>query len=181
MISSVSRTRPGDRRNRPHHRPQQHPQVRQHGDQAHHSQQPRESQQGHVLAHTGDERQPDHREVEDVPAVAEEVLRAAAVSGNPDRQLDHEDAEEGVLERGQQRVHARAPVVRAHSKRDRVRDDHNRDEVLKPRRVGNARTRPAARAWGGPAAMWRGRGPWGAGDITRIGSGIGRVLCLGTL
>ena len=49
----------------------------------------------------GNERQADDDEVEDVPAVLEEVLRPRAERGDADDQLDDEDPQEDVVERGE--------------------------------------------------------------------------------
>jgi hypothetical protein len=65
-------------------------------------------------------------------------LRATAEGRDPDRELDHEDAEEDAVEGGQDIVGRAAEVVGAQPERDRVGDDHAEDEPLKPRRVGDS-------------------------------------------
>ena len=91
----------------PSHAADQHAQLGQDADQAHDPQQADQAQQGRVLAQAGQEGGADDDEVEDVPALLEEVLGPAAVGGDPDRELDHEDAQAGVVEHGQQRRRSR--------------------------------------------------------------------------
>ena len=72
--------------------------VRQHAEDAHDPKQPHQAQQRRALAHARKERSRDDDEVEDVPAVAEEVLRTTAVRGDAEEQFDDEDAEENTVQ-----------------------------------------------------------------------------------
>ena len=95
-----------DRRDRADQRLEEDAEVGQDGDDSHHPQEADDPQERRVLADAGHERQRDHDEVEDVPAVLEEVLRPRAERGDADDQLDDEDPEEDVVERREQRLDA---------------------------------------------------------------------------
>jgi hypothetical protein len=122
-----------DRGQAPHHSPDQHAGVGQDADDAHDPQQADEPQQGRVLAQAWSEGGRDRDEVEHVPAVTEEVLGPASVRGDADRQLDHEDAQAGIVEDGQQPSNlAIDGVVGLEAEHDRVGDDDAEDERLEP-------------------------------------------------
>jgi len=96
-------------------------------------------------------------EVEDVPARPEELLRSPAAGGDPDRQLDNEDAEEDEVERVEQvAVAALEVLVGLRAEHRGVEHDHREDGRREPVGFGDAR---AALGEGGtPGAVAHGGG-----------------------
>ena len=105
----------------------------------HHSREAREPQQRRVLAEGGYEGRADHDQVEHVPAAAEEVLRAAAVRGEAEQQLGHEDAEEDVVQQLQRAAGVAVDLLVGLEPKDRgVGQDHQGDEVGEGVRLDDA-------------------------------------------
>jgi len=121
------------RRDRPQHRPHDQPQLR---DARHEARDPQDAGQprnGRERAQGRHQRGRHHREIERVPAVAEEGGRPGAVRQQPDADLDHErrlGERVEPPERRRVRRRQRARGLEAHH--DRVEHDEAQDGVLEP-------------------------------------------------
>jgi len=93
-------------------------------------QEPNDAKKRRVLTQTRGEGGADDHEVEDVPAVAKKVLRARAVCSDADRDLGHEDAEKDLIDGCQEGREAIRDVVGLNAERDRIENDHDKDEAL---------------------------------------------------
>ena len=131
-----------DRRERRHASPdpeEKHAQVRQQPDDPHHSQKPEQAQERRVLADPRDEHREDHHEVEDVPAVSEELERTWPVRRHPDEELDDEDPEADAVDHEQPVAPAvDGALVRLQPEHGCVHRDRGDDDRGEGRRVDDA-------------------------------------------
>ena len=95
-------------------------------------QQPNHPEQRHALANPGQIGQTDDQEVEEVPAAAEELLRAPAVRRDAHRDLEREQTEEDVVQnREQVAVLFVDRVIGFEPDDDGVRQNREHDRQLK--------------------------------------------------
>ena len=128
-----------ERRNAPPDARQQHAEVGEQADDPDDACQAREAQERRGLPDARDEGDRDDDEVEDVPAVAEEVPRPSPVGPDAEAELDDEHDEAEVVDESElvavTLVDARVGLETEHR---RVRDDHDEDRRREPVRLDDA-------------------------------------------